>query len=168
MFKNLPYAAIIGGSIFCVHGGLSPELLDLSEIEKVVRPHDIGNTGIFSDLTWSDPVETPEWFAENRRKIGFYFGPKATEAFLQKYNFQILVRAHEVCAAGYQVNHNEKCLTIFSSSSQNNKASAMSIDSDLRYTLSFFDYPSEEELESFSTTSYYSIYYFHGNSQGSE
>lgn len=37
-FNALPIAALVGGKIFCTHGGLSPELHDLSQINMVMRP----------------------------------------------------------------------------------------------------------------------------------
>ncbi len=37
-FEFLPAAAIIGSRIFCVHGGLSPLLKDLLELNKIKRP----------------------------------------------------------------------------------------------------------------------------------
>lgn len=44
-FNCLPMAAIIEGKIFCCHGGLSPELNDMSQIRNVKRP-----TGLYSVL----------------------------------------------------------------------------------------------------------------------
>ena len=42
LFNNLPVAAIVNDRIFCIHGGLSSELEDLSQInEKIVRPMDV-------------------------------------------------------------------------------------------------------------------------------
>jgi serine/threonine-protein phosphatase PP1 catalytic subunit len=37
-FNCLPIAAIVGDSIFCVHGGLSPELRSFNQINSLVRP----------------------------------------------------------------------------------------------------------------------------------
>ena len=54
-FNCLPVAAIVDEKIFCCHGGLSPELQQLDQIKKIVRPTDVPDTGLLCDLLWSDP-----------------------------------------------------------------------------------------------------------------
>jgi serine/threonine-protein phosphatase PP1 catalytic subunit len=44
-FNCLPVAAIIDEKIFCMHGGLSPELNQMSQIRRIIRPTDIPDTG---------------------------------------------------------------------------------------------------------------------------
>merc|ERR1712176_64200 len=41
VFNCLPCAAVIDDKIFCVHGGLSPELTNLKQIKRIVRPTDV-------------------------------------------------------------------------------------------------------------------------------
>lgn len=55
VFNTFPVAATIGGRIFCVHGGISPELTDFKQIKKIRRPTDIPAEGLLTDLLWSDP-----------------------------------------------------------------------------------------------------------------
>ena len=38
-----------------MHGGLSPDLYDPRELNKIERPLDIPNKGVLCDLLWSDP-----------------------------------------------------------------------------------------------------------------
>ena len=38
-------AAIIDEKIFCMHGGLSPELQSMEQVRKIVRPTDVPDTG---------------------------------------------------------------------------------------------------------------------------
>ena len=48
-------AALVESTIFCMHGGLSPDLLNPRDLNKVERPLDIPNKGVLCDLLWSDP-----------------------------------------------------------------------------------------------------------------
>lgn len=41
-FNCLPIAAIVDEKIFCVHGGLSPHLKSLTQIDRIIRPIDVG------------------------------------------------------------------------------------------------------------------------------
>lgn len=57
-FNYLPLAALIGNKIFCVHGGISPRLESLEQINEIQRPvmiqHEVA--GLLTDLVWSDPA----------------------------------------------------------------------------------------------------------------
>lgn len=48
VFNCLPVAAIVDEKIFAMHGGLSPDLLNMEQIRRVMRPTDIPDTGSFS------------------------------------------------------------------------------------------------------------------------
>ncbi len=56
VFNAMPLTALIEDRIFCMHGGIGPELNKISQLLKVTRPLDIPVTGIVSDLLWSDPA----------------------------------------------------------------------------------------------------------------
>ena len=51
----MPVAALIEDWIFCMHGGLSPDLKTVNIINKILWPTDIPDNGILCDLLWSDP-----------------------------------------------------------------------------------------------------------------
>lgn len=57
MFDHLPVAALIDDKIFCMHGGLSQDLIDYTDIEAIMRPTDIPDMGLLCDLLWADPME---------------------------------------------------------------------------------------------------------------
>lgn len=50
----------------------------------------------------------------NRRGVSIQFGPDVTSAFLADNNLELLVRSHEVKPEGYEFDHNNKLITIFS------------------------------------------------------
>lgn len=54
-FNCLPVVAIIDEKIICMHGGLSPELTNLDQINRIMRPTEVPDTGLLCDLLWSDP-----------------------------------------------------------------------------------------------------------------
>lgn len=66
VFNSLPLAALIEDKIFCMHGGIGPELTKISQLMKVNRPLDMPVKGIVTDLLWSDPAESQKGFSENK------------------------------------------------------------------------------------------------------
>jgi len=73
-FDSLPVAAVVDDRILCMHGGLSPDLTDLDNINSQKRPVDVPDNGLLCDLLWSDPeVEISGW-ADNDRGVSYVFG----------------------------------------------------------------------------------------------
>ncbi|CAF3869569.1 unnamed protein product [Rotaria sp. Silwood1] len=70
------------------------------------------------DLLWSDPDPHNRRGCRhnNERNIGSFFGPNITEKFLNKYNYSMIIRSHQVKQNGYEYTHDEKVLTVFSAS----------------------------------------------------
>ena len=56
-FNCFPVAAVIDEKIFCMHGGLSPELDNMDQIRNIRRPVDVPDQGLICDLLWGDPEE---------------------------------------------------------------------------------------------------------------
>ncbi|ODV85972.1 hypothetical protein CANARDRAFT_28031 [[Candida] arabinofermentans NRRL YB-2248] len=125
VFNTLPVAATIADRIFCVHGGLSPELTDLNQIKKIQRPTDIPEGGLLADLLWSDPEtssssssssSTPygsEW-SDNDRGVSYCFNKKVVSKFCDYFKFDLIVRGHMVVEEGYEFYAKRKLVTIFS------------------------------------------------------
>ena len=51
----MPAAALIEKKILCMHGGLSPNMFEVQNINKIERPCDIPPEGLLCDLLWADP-----------------------------------------------------------------------------------------------------------------
>ena len=85
----------------------------LEEIESIERGKEPPETGLMSDLLWSDP-QYLAGRSRSKRGVGFSFGPDITHNFLHQNNLSLLVRSHEVKDEGYVIEHDGKCVTIFS------------------------------------------------------
>merc|ERR1719218_403842 len=55
IFDFLTLSAIVENSIFCVHGGLSPDVKLLDQVRTIQRVQEIPHEGAFGDLVWSAP-----------------------------------------------------------------------------------------------------------------
>lgn len=116
VLSSLPLAHLVGGKIFVVHGGLpkGAELLSFKDIASINRHVTVTTSGsVMSQLLWSDPQPTPG-YAVSHRGEGVLFGPDVTKAFLEKNCLTHLVRSHVWESEGYKVEHEGRCITIFS------------------------------------------------------
>jgi hypothetical protein len=97
----LPVAAIVDEKILCMHGGLSPELLNMEQVKRIMRPTDIPDTGLLCDLLWADPDKDIVGWGENDRGVSFTFGEDVVAQFLRRHDLDLICRAHQVsrCAA---------------------------------------------------------------------
>lgn len=132
-FMYLSYAAIINDSYFCVHGGISPFLKSLDDIECLEKPKLSSESQIASDLVWSDPNESVKTFQNSPRGSGYFFGDKKLNQFLEQNRLKKLIRSHEACTDGIDYPL-ENCITIFSNTDyceMNNDAAVIIIKQDL-------------------------------------
>ncbi|KAI1711056.1 calcineurin-like phosphoesterase domain-containing protein [Ditylenchus destructor] len=113
-FFTMPFSALIEKTIFCIHGGISEELLSFEQLEKLERPCDIPDVGMLTDLTWADPDEDVTDYCENERGAGHLFGPPQLREFNNRMGVGLVVRAHQVKASGYELFDNGNLITIFS------------------------------------------------------
>jgi serine/threonine-protein phosphatase PP1 catalytic subunit len=114
VFNCMPIAALIASKIFCVHGGLSPDLVDMGQIRQITRPCDVPDSGLLTDLLWSDPEDTEEDWGENDRGVSYLFGKKVITNFLQRHDIDLICRAHQVVEDGYEFYQDRLLVTIFS------------------------------------------------------
>ena len=139
LFNFLPVAAIIDDKILCMHGGLSPELKNLQNIESLSRPTDIPDSGLLCDLLWSDPDKEVLEYDENDRGVSVIFGEKVVEDFNKKNDLDLIIRAHQVVDEGYEFFAKRQLITIFSAPNYcgefDNSAGIMIIDESLTCSL---------------------------------
>ena len=140
VFNCLPLAAIIDDKIFCCHGGLSPELVQMSQIRNLKRPFEVNDTGLATDLLWSDPQEGLVGWGESERNISFTFGADIVDKFLKKHDLDLICRGHQVVEDGYQFFAHRQLITIFSAPNYcgefDNCGAVMSVDRDLMCSFS--------------------------------
>jgi len=134
-FNCLPVAAIIDEKILCMHGGLSPELTNLDQIQRIMRPTEVPDTGLLCDLLWSDPDKDVQGWAENERGVSYIFGNEIVSAFLKKHELDLICRAHQVVEDGYEFFSKRQLVTLFSAPNYcgefDNSGAMMSVDETL-------------------------------------
>lgn len=113
-FNCFPTASVVDEKIFCMHGGLSPEINSMDQIKRIVRPTDVPDTGLLCDLLWSDPEKDVSGWAENDRGVSFIFGADVVHSFLRKQDMDLICRAHQVVEDGYEFFAKRQLITLFS------------------------------------------------------
>ena len=114
LFNIMPISALINENILCMHGGLSKDLQNIEQINKILRPTDIPNEGLLCDLLWSDPNESlTEDFGPNERNISVTFSKDYVKNFVEKNNLDLICRAHQVVEEGFEFFADMKLVTIF-------------------------------------------------------
>lgn len=134
VFTLLPLAAIIDKKIFCVHGGISPKLTDIREINTIKKGTKIPDSGLLCDLMWSDPGNHASEWENNDRGASFTFNQSAITKFMVKNNLDLICRAHQV-VDGYEFSFGHKLVTVFSAPNYcgeyGNSGAVMKVDKDL-------------------------------------
>ena len=136
LFNCLPIAACIDDKIFLVHGGLSPELKNMDDIKKIMRPTDVPEEGLLCDLLWSDPENISKDWGTNDRGVSVIFNAKVVEKFLENNELDLICRAHQVVEEGYEFFGDKKLVTVFSAPNYcrefDNNGGIMLVDENLR------------------------------------
>ena len=95
-----------------VHGGLPEGARSINDFGCAHETHP--KQTFFEELLWSDPLESFEGVCPSPRGAGKLFGKDITDKVLKALDVQILIRGHEPCSDGFQINHEGKILTLFS------------------------------------------------------
>ena len=98
-FESLPLSADVNGDYLCMHGGISPELKTVEDINKIDRFIEPPLSGFLCDLLWADPCGDKEArhlkYSKNiERECSFKFGLEPVKQILKKNNFLSIIRAH--------------------------------------------------------------------------
>lgn len=102
VFEYLPLAAVVGGKYFCVHGGLSPSLVKPEDVAAIRKPVGIPESGLISDLLWSDPSAHVNEWGPNERGNTLTWGKAVAERFLKRNGMTCIIRGHQMVQNGYQ------------------------------------------------------------------
>lgn len=142
-FNTLPVCALVASKIFCVHGGLSPVLNSIDEIRNIKRPTDVPDFGLLNDLLWSDPADQPNEWEDNERGVSYCFNKVAINKFLNRFQFDLVCRAHMVVEDGYEFFNDRSLVTVFSAPNYcgefDNWGAVMSVSEELLCSFELLD-----------------------------
>lgn len=141
VFDYLSLSALIDNQIFCVHGGLSPNLTSLNQIRSIDRKQEVPHDGTMCDLLWSDPHEITGW-SVSPRGAGFLFGREATLTFNQHNKLSLICRAHQLVMEGYKLMFDDQLVTVWSAPNYcyrcGNVAAILELDENLKRDFKVF------------------------------
>jgi len=112
LFKYLYNAVLVEKRYLIIHGGLPSQAKTIEDLAYALAKHP--KQRLLEDMLWSDPTETIKGVCESPRGAGRLFGENITNEMLRRFNVKILIRGHEPCRDGFQINHGGKVLTLFS------------------------------------------------------
>jgi len=143
VFDVLPIGCIIGGSVLCVHGGLSPDVSTIDHLRMIERCQEVPNAGPFCDILWSDPEDIESW-AMSPRGAGWLFGSRVASLFCSVNKLDLITRSHQLAQDGFKYHFEEKnVLTIWSAPNyvyrMGNRASILKLDSELEREVVGYD-----------------------------
>ncbi|KAK2730817.1 hypothetical protein FQN55_005427 [Onygenales sp. PD_40] len=144
-FSALPLATLIGSKFLTLHGGLfSDDKVSLDDIRKLNRHNQRqpGQQGLMMEMLWTDP-QTEPGRGPSKRGVGMQFGPDVTKRFCENNGLEAVIRSHEVRMEGYEVEHDGRCITVFSAprycDSTENKGAYINIGPELKLDFHKFD-----------------------------
>jgi serine/threonine-protein phosphatase 6 catalytic subunit len=142
VFDYLGIGAIVEGKIFCIHGGLSPEIKTIDQVRLIDRRMEIPHEGPFCDLMWSDPEDIETW-AVSPRGAGWLFGSKVTSEFNHINDINLIARAHQLVMDGFKYwFRDQNLVTVWSAPNYcyrcGNVASILNINDKLDKTFDIF------------------------------
>ena len=132
--SRCPLAALVDGTVLCVHGGLSPDVRTIDQMRMIDRKMEIPHEGAFCDLMWSDPEDIDGW-GLSPRGAGYLFGGDVVHQFNSKNSIELIARAHQLVMEGYKHMFSDTLVTVWSAPNYcyrcGNSASVLAFDEHL-------------------------------------
>jgi predicted phosphodiesterase len=96
VFDWLQLAPVINRSVFCIHGGITPDVHLLSQSADIRRPLDLDATATLArKMLWANPtLSFPLFNTSDRSDTIYEYGAVAPRSFLNTNGLKVLVRAH--------------------------------------------------------------------------
>jgi diadenosine tetraphosphatase ApaH/serine/threonine PP2A family protein phosphatase len=145
VFNYIPLAAIINNKVFCVYGGLSPDLETIEEINKIDRFVYIDKNDNILGLIINSPVEYSYWeylyfyninngWIQAPKGRDYYFLEEVTERFEKKNQIDLIICGGQYMEDGFRFFHNNKLISLFSAPNvgiNKNKGAIIEIDENM-------------------------------------
>ncbi|GLG93116.1 hypothetical protein R5R35_011005 [Gryllus longicercus] len=142
VFDYLSLCAVIDGKVFCVHGGLSPAVETIDQINCIMKVQDIPTEGAMCDLLWSDPDDIQGW-GVNSRGAGYLYGGDVAHRFSQSNGIDLICRSHQLAMEGIKWHFNNLVCTVWSAPNYcyrcGNVAAILELDEYLQRQFTIFD-----------------------------
>lgn len=141
VFNYLPVCALVDDKIVCMHGGLSPQMMNhesnlRNDVRALTRPADIPDTGYLCDLLWADPTQEGNGWGFNDRGVSVAFGADIVYSFCEKEEVDLVCRAHQVVEDGYEFFASRSLVTLFSAPNYcgefDNAAAMLTVNEELK------------------------------------
>ncbi|PWN95888.1 putative serine/threonine protein phosphatase 4 catalytic subunit [Tilletiopsis washingtonensis] len=147
VFDYLALGAVVDGRVFCVHGGLSPNVGSIDQIRQIDRKQEVPHDGAMCDLLWSDPDEIQGW-GMSPRGAGYLFGADVALQFAHANGLDLIARAHQLVLEGYKLMFENTIVTVWSAPNYcyrcGNVASILKLDEALNSKYETFDAAAQE------------------------
>ncbi|KAI5477395.1 hypothetical protein MNV49_006384 [Pseudohyphozyma bogoriensis] len=142
VFDYLTLGAVVDGKVFCVHGGLSPNVHSLDQIRLIDRKQEVPHDGAMCDLLWSDPDDIEGW-GLSPRGAGYLFGADVVKQFVHTNDLSLIARAHQLVMEGHKLMFDDLIVTVWSAPNYcyrcGNVASILELDENLKSSYRTFD-----------------------------
>lgn len=98
-FQAMPLCATVNKEYICMHGGISPQMNTVEELNTLDRFQEPGLSGTLCDLLWADPVDEKQapkvnFTGNKERDCSVKFGLKPVKQVLKANQALSIIRAH--------------------------------------------------------------------------